>query len=257
METEKAGPIGEDVSHEKLPLEDIVSHLASEVSQQASPVTLDLNREDRCGFPEAVFGEGKSLTVIQDIVQQLLQAEQAVLVTRIDEGQAKGLQETFPQGHYNELARTFRIAVESRQDGVTAGRVAVITAGTTDRHVAEESCETLQWMGIEAPLIQDVGVAGPHRLPERLGEIRGADAVIVVAGLEGALPSVVGGYVDCPVIGVPSSVGYGTSFGGVTALLAMLNSCSANVTVVNIDAGFKAGYVAGLIATRKHRSDHP
>ena len=123
--------------------------------------------------------------------------------------------------------------------------------------MAEESCETLQWMGIEAPLIQDVGVAGPHRLPERLGEIRGSDAVIVVAGLEGALPSVVGGYVDCPVIGVPSSVGYGTSFGGVTALLAMLNSCSANVTVVNIDAGFKAGYIAGLIATRKHRSDQP
>ena len=99
MKTEEAGPIGEDVSREKLPLEDLVSHLASEVSQQASPVTLDLNREDRCGFPEAVFGEGKSLTVIQDIVQQLLQAEQAVLVTRIDEGQAKGLQETFPQGH--------------------------------------------------------------------------------------------------------------------------------------------------------------
>ena len=111
-------------------------------------------------------------------------------------------------------------------------------------------------MGIEATLIQDVGVAGPHRLPERLGEIYGSDAVIVVAGLEGALPSVVGGYVDCPVIGVPSSVGYGASFGGLTALLAMLNSCSANVTVVNIDAGFKAGYVAGLIAARKHRFDH-
>ncbi|MBB75863.1 MAG: 1-(5-phosphoribosyl)-5-amino-4-imidazole-carboxylate carboxylase [Planctomycetaceae bacterium] len=241
-----------------MPIEDLVSRLSSEVSQQLSPVTLDLNREARCGFPEAVFGEGKSLAVIREIVQTLLEAEQAVLVTRIDEEQAEGLQETFPRGRYNELARTFRIAVESGPESgaVVTGRVAVITAGTTDRHVAEESCETLQWMGIETTLIQDVGVAGPHRLPERLGEIHGADAVIVVAGLEGALPSVVGGYVDCPVIGVPSSVGYGASFGGVTALLAMLNSCSANVTVVNIDAGFKAGYVAGLIASRKHRAAH-
>ena len=256
MQTEEVGPIGEDVSRERLPLENLVSRLAGEVAKQVSPVTLDLNREARCGFPEAVFGEGKSLAVIREIVQRLLAADQAVLVTRIDEEQGKGLQETFPQGHYNELARTFRIAVESEGGLVPGGRVAVITAGTTDRHVAEESHETLQWMGIETTLIQDVGVAGPHRLPERLGEIYGSDAVIVVAGLEGALPSVGGGYVDCPVIGVPTSVGYGASFGGVTALLAMLNSCSANVTVVNIDAGFKAGYVAGLIAARRRSNTH-
>jgi NCAIR mutase (PurE)-related protein len=128
--------------------------------------------------------------------------------------------------------------------------VAVVTAGTSDLPVAEEARETLDWMSVEAAMIFDVGVAGPHRLPERLAELRGADAVVVVAGMEGALPSVVGGHVACPVVAVPTSVGYGANLGGVAALLAMLNSCAANVTVVNIDAGFKAGYVAGLIASR-------
>jgi NCAIR mutase (PurE)-related protein len=128
--------------------------------------------------------------------------------------------------------------------------VTIVTAGTSDLPVAEEARETLEWMGVEATLVQDVGVAGPHRLPAQLGKLAGADAVIVVAGMEGALPSVVGGQVACPVIAVPTSVGYGASLGGLAALLSMLTSCAANVTVVNIDAGFKAGYVAGLIATR-------
>src|SRR5690606_13568940 len=111
----------------------------------------------------------------------------------------------------------------------------------------------LDWMGVQAFLVQDVGVAGPHRLVERLSEFEGCDAVVVAAGMEGALPSVVGGHLPCPVIGVPTSVGYGANFGGLSALLSMLNSCAANVTVVNIDAGFKAGYIAGLIATRSNR----
>jgi len=132
-----------------------------------------------------------------------------------------------------------------------AGHVAVVTAGTSDLPVAEEARETLDWMGVEVTMIHDVGVAGPHRLPEQVDQLVQADAVVVAAGAEGALPSVVGGYVACPVIAVPTSVGYGANFGGVAALLAMLNSCAANVAVVNIDAGFKAGYVAGLIALRK------
>ena len=128
----------------------------------------------------------------------------------------------------------------------------VVTAGTSDTPVAEEARETLDWMGIRTTMICDVGVAGPHRLPKHLDILEAADAIVVVAGLEGALPSVVGGYVACPVIAVPTSIGYGASFGGVAALLGMLNSCASNVTVVNIDAGFKGGYVAGLIAQNKH-----
>jgi NCAIR mutase (PurE)-related protein len=128
--------------------------------------------------------------------------------------------------------------------------VTIVTAGTTDRPVAEEARETADWIGAHVTLVQDVGVAGPHRLEEHLPAIKKADAVVVVAGMEGALPSVIGGHVACPVIAVPTSVGYGVSFGGLAAFLSMLNSCTANVAVVNIDAGFKGGYLAGLIAQR-------
>jgi pyridinium-3,5-biscarboxylic acid mononucleotide synthase len=126
--------------------------------------------------------------------------------------------------------------------------VTIVTAGTSDLPVAEEARETALWAGADVTLLQDVGVAGPHRLTANLALLQQADVVVVVAGMEGALPSVVGGHVACPVIAVPTSVGYGASFGGVAALLGMLNSCASNVTVVNIDAGFKGGYVAGLIA---------
>lgn len=126
----------------------------------------------------------------------------------------------------------------------------VITAGTGDRPVAEEAVETARWMGCDVRLIVDVGVAGPHRLLQEKPNFVNADAVVVAAGMEGALPSVVGGHVSCPVIAVPTSIGYGASFGGLAALLGMLNSCAANVTVVNIDGGFKGGYIAGLIARR-------
>ncbi len=129
-----------------------------------------------------------------------------------------------------------------------------MTAGTSDLPVAEEARETLLWMGVRTTMIFDVGVAGPHRLLEQLPKLVDADAVVVIAGMEGALPSVVGGHVSCPVIAVPTSVGYGASLGGFAALLGMLNSCAANVTVVNIDAGFKGAYVAGLIASRARRS---
>jgi NCAIR mutase (PurE)-related protein len=131
------------------------------------------------------------------------------------------------------------------------GLVAIVAAGTSDIPVAEEVRETADWMGAATDLIVDVGVAGPHRLQEKLPRIVAADAVVVVAGMEAALTSVVGGHVAVPVIAVPTSVGYGTSFGGIAALLGMLNSCAANVSVVNIDAGFKAGYIAGLIAAGK------
>jgi hypothetical protein len=168
--------------------------------------------------------------------------------------QATELGSRFPNAHYNAVGRTFRILrpVEEKEGRAVppadAGEVVIVTAGTSDLPVAEEARETALWTGARVRLIQDVGVAGPHRLTANLGYLRNADAVVVVAGMEGALPSVVGGHVACPVIAVPTSVGYGASFGGLAALLGMLNSCAANVAVVNIDAGFKGGYLAGLIA---------
>lgn len=223
----------------------------AEVSVQLPTATIDVDRQRRCGFPEVVFGQGKSTEMLESIFETLIANKTDVLATRVDAEKADLLLATFPHATYNKLARTFRIAVANAKPKV--GRVAVITAGSSDLNIAEEARETLDWMGVEAFLVQDVGVAGPHRLVERLSELAGCDAVVVAAGMEGALPSVVGGHLPCPVIGVPTSVGYGANFGGLAALLSMLNSCAANVTVVNIDAGFKAGYIAGLIATRANR----
>jgi NCAIR mutase (PurE)-related protein len=215
--------------------------------------TLDLDRRRRCGFPEVVYGSGKTVAVLEKIFRRLLAEGVDVLATRVNAEKAAALEETFPQARYNLLGRTMRIPCDD-QPRTKIGHVAVITAGTSDLPVAEEARETVEWMGVETTIIHDVGVAGPHRLPQHLAKIERADAVVVVAGMEGALPSVVGGYGPCPVIGVPTSVGYGANFGGVSALLSMLNSCASNVTVVNIDAGFKGGYLAGIIATRRHKN---
>jgi NCAIR mutase (PurE)-related protein len=229
---------------------------------------IDMDRGRRCGFPEVVYAQGKSLAALEKIFQTLREAQVDILATRMSAEQAAELAAKFPEGRYNVAGRTFRItppgctsAAGSTDDDRNSprGKVTVITAGTSDLPVAEEARETALWTGAEVKLIQDVGVAGPHRLTANLPLLQEADAVVVVAGMEGALPSVVGGYVACPVIAVPTSVGYGASFGGVAALLGMLNSCASNVTVVNIDAGFKGGYVAGLIAknvanTRKHKT---
>jgi NCAIR mutase (PurE)-related protein len=228
--------------------------------------TVDLERRQRCGFPEVIFGPGKTVQQICGIAATLLEHGEPVLATRLDQQQAAGLLKAFPRGRHNPVAKTFRIDCErspalsvkgmGKADDISGpqskGKVAVISAGTGDLPVAEEVRETLDWMGVAVTMIHDVGVAGPHRLPARLAEFQDADAIVVVAGMEGALPSVVGGYVGCPVIAVPTSIGYGANFGGVSALLSMLNSCANNISVVNIDAGFKGGFVAGLIAVRAH-----
>jgi NCAIR mutase (PurE)-related protein len=217
------------------------------MSPEPQPTTVDLDRARRCGFPEVIFGEGKSPATIAAIAREQIAQGQRVLATRIAPEQAAAVLRELPQARYNATARTLRIG-EAKSG--RRGRVTVITAGTSDLPVAEEARETLDWMGVDVRLVVDVGVAGPHRLPARLAEFADADAIVVVAGMEGALPSVVGGYVPCPVFAVPTSVGYGASFAGLAPLLTMLNSCAANVAVVNIDAGFKAGYLAGLVATR-------
>lgn len=222
---------------------------------------LDLNRQSRCGFPEVIFGEGKSADLILRLIEQQQANGQDSLVTRLSVEAAELLLNHFPSGLHNAVARTFRLRAlprESAPNGQYAaaekfsgGPVYVVTAGSTDRPVAEEAIETLRWMKVECDLIQDVGVAGPHRLIRHIPRLQTAVAIVCVAGMEAALPSVVGGYVPCPVIGVPTSVGYGASFQGVTALLSMVTCCASNVVAVNIDAGFKGGYVAGLIATRE------
>lgn len=210
---------------------------------------VDLDRLHRCGFPEVVYCEGKTTDSVTEIIAALVAAGQDAFGTRVSQEQADAVRRRFPSADYNFVARTIRVRVA--EPTPRTGKVAVVTAGTSDRPVAEEAIETLNWMGCLVERIEDVGVAGPQRLLAELPRLRNVDVVIVVAGMEGALPSVVGGHVACPVIAVPTSVGYGAAFGGIAALLGMLNSCAANVTVVNIDAGFKAGYIAGLISTRK------
>jgi NCAIR mutase (PurE)-related protein len=235
----------------ELALPDFVSAIAAETTGQLDVASLDLDRQRRCGFPEVVYGHGKSVEDLEKIFSTLLAANVDVFATRINADKAAALALRFDDLRYNAVARTIRMTNSKVSREQPTGRVAIVTAGTSDQSVAEEARETLDWMNIENEMVADVGVAGPQRLLAKVEQLRLADAIVVVAGMEGALPSVVGGHVAVPVIGVPTSVGYGANFGGLAALLSMLNSCAANVTVVNIDAGFKAAYVAGLIAKNK------
>jgi len=229
--------------------------LNGESSPRIDGVDLDLQRKSRCGFPEVVFGEAKSTETILQILKSQQQAGQNSLVTRIRPEQADAVQMEFPACIRNDIARTIRIHNDTASEQRSFGPVFVVTAGTSDRPVAEEALETLRWMNIETNLITDVGVAGPHRLLKHVPALQSAVCIVCVAGMEAALPSVLGGYVPCPVIGVPTSVGYGASFQGLTAMLSMLTCCASNVVAVNIDAGFKGGYVAGLIVSRAAKQD--
>lgn len=230
----------------QLSVEDFTGRMCEPSIADVGEAQLDLDRSRRCGFPEVVFAQGKSVEAMEKIFESLVAHGVDVLATRMSSEQASVLGAKFPNGTYNPVARTFRIPLASAEP--RRGKVAIISAGTSDLPISEEARETAEWTGAEVVTIHDVGVAGPHRLKANLPLFESADAVVVVAGMEGALPSVVGGHVACPVIAVPTSVGYGASFGGLAALLGMLNSCASNVTVVNIDAGFKGGYIAGLIA---------
>ncbi|MFO0842772.1 MAG: nickel pincer cofactor biosynthesis protein LarB [Gemmataceae bacterium] len=210
---------------------------------------VDLHRRQRCGFPEVIFCEGKTAAWVEGVVRQLVAAGQDCLATRVSPEQADHLAQLFPQAELDRVARTFWLPSPSREVK-TRGQVLVLTAGTSDLPVAQEAAVTARAVGAQVELIADVGVAGIHRLLRHRERLAQADAIVVAAGMDGALPSVVGGLVDCPVVAVPTSVGYGAAFRGVAPLLTMLNACSANVVVVNIDSGFKAGYVAALIARR-------
>lgn len=207
---------------------------------------VDHHRSLRKGFPEVIWGEGKTADQILAIMKGLKQKGQNILLTRLEEKKAKAIQRVFPKSCYYPLSNvltlhTHPVKVEGK------GTILVITAGTSDISVAEEAAITAEMMGNRVETLYDVGVAGIHRLLSQKKRLDEARVLVVVAGMEGALPSVVGGLVDKPVIAVPTSIGYGASFGGIAALLAMLNSCASGVAVVNINNGFGAGYIASLI----------
>lgn len=206
---------------------------------------VDTHRALRKGFPEVIFGAGKTPAQVVAIAEKILAEERQLLVTRITPAHAEALREKFPEARHHEAARC--LTVERPALPKRPGVIAVVAAGTSDLPVAEEAAVTAEVMGSSVARIYDVGVAGLHRLLRRVPDLQQADVVIVVAGMEAALASVVGGLVARPLIGVPTSIGYGSHFGGVTALLGMLNSCASGLTVVNIDNGFGAGYAAAQI----------
>jgi pyridinium-3,5-biscarboxylic acid mononucleotide synthase len=207
---------------------------------------VDHHRPLRKGLSEVIFGQGKEVPVILGIMEQMLSQKENVLVTRLSPDKAEAIHGHFPEAEYHEAAKMLTVI---REPIPLSGRgtILVMTAGTSDIPVAEEAAVVARFMGNTVDTVYDVGVAGLHRLLGHWERIQKASVIVVAAGMEGALPSVVGGLVDKPVIAVPTSVGYGASFNGIAALLGMLNSCAAGVTVVNIDNGFGAGYAAGLM----------
>ena len=239
----------EEVKASRVDIDTALAQLNSSPVAELEFAHVDLHRRDRCGFPEVIFCQGKTADWVGQVVRKLIEAKQDCLATRVSDEQAAYLAAEFPAGQQDRLARTFWLPAAS--PAPPSGKVVVITAGTADLPVAQEAVVTARALGTDASLLADVGVAGIHRLLRHHEQFANADAIVVVAGMDGALPSVVGGLVSCPVIAVPTSVGYGAAFQGVAPLLTMLNSCSANVVVVNIDSGFKAGYVAALIARRR------
>jgi hypothetical protein len=247
----KIRKILEDFRHGKISPVDAEQALAREFTHGAETnfAVIDGTREHRTGFPEAVYAASKTPEQVVDIFGEMLELNGKALATRCSEETLNALQKKFPEANVDYQSHL----AWSRSDVAinAASKVAVLAAGTSDLPVAEEAALTLEFSGMQVERVYDVGVAGIHRLLGRMKKFADADAVIVVAGMEGALPSVVGGLVQCPVIAVPTSVGYGTSFGGISALLGMLNSCSAGIVVVNIDNGFGAAVAAIRIVKGK------
>ena len=234
------------LSNGEITVEDAIEKLKSLPFEDLGFACVDHHRTLRKGLSEVIFGEGKDVESIIGIMEQMLAQEENILVTRLSPEKSKKIRDRFPEGTYYNDARMLTVI---RHPIKISGRgtILVMTAGTSDIPVAEEAVVVARFMGNEVDTIYDVGVAGLHRLLGHWEKLTKAAVIVVAAGMEGALPSVVGGMVDKPVIAVPTSVGYGASFQGIAALLGMLNSCASGVTVVNIDNGFGAGYAAGVI----------
>lgn len=225
--------------------DDAMLKLKSEPFEDLGYAKIDHHRELRQGAAEVIYGAGKTTEQIDGIVKAMLdKGQKTILITRLKKESAYELKQSIDMS-YSENARVGIVGEMPKSDG--AGKIVVATGGTSDMPVAEEAALTAEALGNEVTRLYDVGVAGLHRLLSHMDEIMSARVIIAIAGMEGALASVIGGLADCPVIGVPTSIGYGTSFGGVSALLSMLNSCASGVSVVNIDNGFGAGYLASMI----------
>lgn len=233
----------------KITVEESLERLKTLPFEDLGFACIDHHRSLRTGLSEVIFGEGKEVSEILTIMERMLHQGENVLVTRLSLEKAGEIQNKFPESTYHEKARALTV-IKCPVDVSGRGSILVISAGTSDIPVAEEAAITAIFMGNEVDTIYDVGISGLHRILSHRERIIKASVLVVVAGMEGALPSVVGGLVDKPVIAVPTSVGYGASFNGISALLGMLNSCAAGVTVVNIDNGFGAGYAASVINRR-------
>ena len=247
MTPERIRELLEGVKSGEVAVENAMEHLERLPFEDLGFAHVDHHRAMRQGFPEVIFCQGKTVDQIVSIAGRIVAAGSTLLATRASEEAIEAMKEAFPAAEHNELARTIVVRAGEMEISEEDGTVLVISAGTSDLPVAEEACVAAEVMGNHVERLYDVGVAGIHRLLSHHEKISRASAIVVVAGMEGALASVVGGLVDVPVVAVPTSVGYGASFGGVAALLAMLNSCATGVAVVNIDNGFGAGSFAGLV----------
>jgi NCAIR mutase (PurE)-related protein len=226
-------------------IEDALEKLRVYPFQDLSFARVDSHRELRCGFPEVIYCGGKTPSEVAQISVAILETSDRLLATRADIEQLRAVEAEIPSAQFHERARC--ITVEPENGIEHSGRVLILSAGTSDAPVAEEARVTAEIMGSNVETVYDAGIAGIHRLLSKTESIRAANVIVVVAGMEGALASVVGGLAHVPVIAVPTSVGYGASFGGIAPLLTMINSCAAGVSVVNIDNGFGAGYLAAVI----------
>ena len=233
------------IKKDEIPIEDAVKLIENMYYQNLEYAMIDTHRESRKGFPEVIYCPGKTTEQIIGISKKLYElSHNNILATRADQETYAKLSIEIPTAEYNDIARTIVIRQGEQQ---AVGNILVVTAGTSDIPVGEEAAVTAEVMGNKVDRLFDMGVAGLHRLLAQSEKLLCAKVIVVVAGMDGALPSVIGGLVPCPVIAVPTSIGYGANFGGLSALLCMLNSCSSGVGVVNIDNGFGAGYLASLI----------
>lgn len=236
----------EDIRKGKIKVPEAMERLKGLPFEELEFATIDTHRSLRQGFPEVIYGEGKTAAQIKEIVRRMRAKRENILITRVDDAKAGAVKRVYRGAVHTRVARTLFIKSHTVKN-TGKGTILVICAGTSDIPVAEEAAVTAEAMGNTVKRLYDVGVSGLHRLLHKKEEIFSANVLIVVAGMEGALPSVVSGLVARPVIAVPTSVGYGANLGGLTTLMAMLNSCAAGISVVNIDNGFGAAYVASLI----------
>ncbi|NLD36579.1 MAG: nickel pincer cofactor biosynthesis protein LarB [Desulfatiglans sp.] len=250
MNKKKLEELLTDLRDNNLTVEEVMESLKTLPFEDIGIANIDHHRELRKGTPEVIFGQGKRVEDIISIMKRMYEKDERILVTRLSDEKAEKILKEFPESKYHERCKALTLTKKPVE--ITGrGTILVICAGTSDIPVAEEAAVTAGFMGNRVEIVNDIGVAGLHRILARKETLFSAEVLIVVAGMEGALPSVIGGLVDKPVIAVPTSVGYGASFGGIAALLGMLNSCASGVTVVNIDNGFGAGYAASVI-NRKH-----